>query len=546
MTLQATPTGTRKRWAGLAVLAAGLSMIVIDGTIVGVSLPAIITDLKLGLPQAQWVNSLYSIVFAALLLTAGRLGDRIGRRRLFITGVLVFVIGSLLAALAQEAVPLISARVIQGIGGALVLPTTLSTVNATFRGKDRATAFGIWGAVISGAAAIGPLLGGWLTSTFSWQWIFLVNVPLGAAVVAGALLTVPETRARITAPGLDVDGLLLSSLGFGFLVFGLIEGSSLGWWTPTAPLTVLGMTWPVTAPVSAAPVSLLAGAGFLTLFILWERHRARIGRSAILDLNLFNTGTFRWGNLTAMVVATGEFGLLFVLPLFLVNVAGLSALGAGVILAAMAAGAFIAGAQARHLSARIGAPNVVTLGLGLEIFGVLLLAVFLRPEASPGLLATLLAIYGLGLGLASAQLTQTTLADIAVERSGQASATQSTVRQVGAALGAAVLGGVLSFSLPRTMALTGVPDPAAKDLILQTRDSAGGLIAALREQGTAGAFGPRGPGIVQELASGFSDATRITLVVCSLFLAIGFAASLRVAAISRTSQNSPPPSDHTD
>ncbi|MFD0759314.1 DHA2 family efflux MFS transporter permease subunit [Arthrobacter ulcerisalmonis] len=448
MTLQATPTGTRKRWAGLAVLAAGLSMIVIDGTIVGVSLPAIITDLKLGLPQAQWVNSLYSIVFAALLLTAGRLGDRIGRRRLFITGVLVFVIGSLLAALAQEAVPLISARVIQGIGGALVLPTTLSTVNATFRGKDRATAFGIWGAVISGAAAIGPLLGGWLTSTFSWQWIFLVNVPLGAAVVAGALLTVPETRARITAPGLDVDGLLLSSLGFGFLVFGLIEGSSLGWWTPTAPLTVLGMTWPVTAPVSAAPVSLLAGAGFLTLFILWERHRARIGRSAILDLNLFNTGTFRWGNLTAMVVATGEFGLLFVLPLFLVNVAGLSALGAGVILAAMAAGAFIAGARARHLSARIGAPNVVTLGLGLEIFGVLLLAVFLRPEASPGLLATLLAIYGLGLGLASAQLTQTTLADIAVERSGQASATQSTVRQVGAALGAAVLGGVLSFSLP--------------------------------------------------------------------------------------------------
>lgn len=467
-------------------------MIVIDGTIVGVSLPDIITDLKLNLSQAQWVNSLYSVVFAAMLLTAGRLGDRLGRRRVFITGVLVFILGSLLAAVAQEAAPLITARVIQGIGGALVLPTTLSTVNATFRGKDRATAFGIWGAVISGAVAIGPLLGGWLTSTSSWQWIFLVNVPLGAAIIGGALLTVPETRARITAPGLDVDG-LLSSLGFGFLVFGLIEGSSKGWWRPTAPLTVLGMTWPVTAPVSAAPVSLLAGTGFLTLFVLWERHRARIGRSAILDLDLFITGTFRWGNLTAMVVATGEFGLLFVLPLFLVNVAGLSALGAGVILAALAAGAFIAGAQARHLSARIGAPNVVTLGMGREILGVLLLALLLRPEASPWLLATLLAVYGLGLGLASAQLTQTTLADIAVERSGQASATQSTVRQVGAALGAAVLGGVLSLSLPRTTALTGIPDPAAKDLIRQTRDSAGGLIAALRGQGTTGAFGPRGP-----------------------------------------------------
>ncbi|QCO98438.1 DHA2 family efflux MFS transporter permease subunit [Arthrobacter sp. 24S4-2] len=535
--LEAPATGARKRWAGLAVLAAGLSMIVIDGTIVGVSLPAIIADLKLDLSEAQWVNSLYSVVFAALLLTAGRLGDRIGRRRLFIAGVLIFLGGSLLAAMAQEAAPLISARVIQGIGGALVLPTTLSTVNATFRGKDRATAFGIWGAVISGAAAIGPLLGGWLTSTFSWQWIFLVNIPLGAAVITGAVLAVPETRARITAPGLDVDGLLLSSLGFGFLVFGLIEGSSLGWWTPAASLTVLGMAWPVTAPISAAPVSLLTGAVFLTLFVLWERHRARIGRSAILDLELFNTGTFRWGNLTAMVVATGEFGLLFVLPLFLVNVAGLSALGAGVILAAMAAGAFIAGAQARHLSARIGAPNVVTLGLGLEVFGVLLLSAFLRPEASQWLLAGLLAVYGLGLGLASAQLTQTTLADIAVDRSGQASATQSTVRQVGAALGAAVLGGVLSLSLLRTTALTGVPGAAAKDLILQTRDSAGGLIAALRGQGTTGTFGPQGPGIVQELASGFSDATRITLVVCSFFLVVGFAASLRVAAMSRRSRD---------
>lgn len=133
--LEAPATGTWKRWAALAVLAAGLSMIVIDGTIVGVSLPAIIADLKLDLSQTQWVNSLYSVVFAALLLTAGRLGDRIGRRRLFIAGVLVFVLGSLLAALAQEAGPLISARVIQGIGGALVLPTTLSTVNATFRGK---------------------------------------------------------------------------------------------------------------------------------------------------------------------------------------------------------------------------------------------------------------------------------------------------------------------------------------------------------------------------------------------------------------------------
>ena len=292
---QAPASADPRRWWGLGVLALGLSMIVLDGTIVGVALPRIIEDLQLTLTDAQWVNSLYAMVFAALLLTVGRLGDRYGRRNLFVLGVVVFVLGSITAARAQGAESLIASRALQGVGGAMVLPSTLSSVNATFRGKDRAVAFGIWGAVMAGMAAVGPLLGGWLTTSYDWRWIFLVNIPVGALVIVGAFLVVPQTRDGVQARGLDVDGLLTSGIGLGLIVFALIEGTSLGWWTPKADLTVFGVTWPASAPISPVPVAFAVGVLFLGMFVLWERHRARVRRDAILDLTLFSIPTFSWG-----------------------------------------------------------------------------------------------------------------------------------------------------------------------------------------------------------------------------------------------------------
>lgn len=301
---------TRNKWAGLGVLAVGLSMIVIDGTIVGVSLPTIIKDLNLDLNQAQWVNSLYSVVLAALLLSSGRLGDRFGRRKLFISGVVLFMVGSIFAALSVSASGLILSRVVQGIGGAAVLPATLSSVNSTFFGKDRTTAFAIWGAVISGMAAIGPLLGGWLTSSFAWQWIFIVNIPLGLAVLVGAVLFVPETRSPHDTSGLDVVGLLLSAIGFGLFVFAVIEGPTLGWWSADTVLHLGPINWPADAAISLVPITLAAALVALLGFFVWEKGRARRGRSAILDLTLFRVRTFSWGNSVAAMVAIGEFGLL--------------------------------------------------------------------------------------------------------------------------------------------------------------------------------------------------------------------------------------------
>lgn len=535
----APATGSaRTKWAGLGVLAAGLSMIVIDGTIVGVSLPTIINDLHLDLNEAQWVNSLYSVVLAALLLTSGRLGDRFGRRKLFMIGVVLFMAGSIFAALSHDAGGLILSRVMQGVGGAAVLPATLSSVNSTFFGKDRTTAFAVWGAVISGMAAIGPLLGGWLTSSFAWQWIFIVNIPLGLAVLVGAAFWVPETRTPHDTSGLDLLGLLLSAGGFGLFVFALIEGPTLGWWSAKSALHLGPVSWPGNAAISAVPVTLAAGIVLLLGFVLWEKRRARVGRSAILDLMLFRVRTFSWGNAVAATVAIGEFGLLLVLPLYLINILGLGTLNAGFVLAAMALGAFFSGASARHLAARMGPPTVVIIGLALETAGLLALGLVITSSTSIWLIAALLVVYGLGLGLASAQLTGTVLADIPTAVSGQGSATQSTVRQLGAALGSAVMGSVLAhYAVSRATGLLaaapGVPANQVDALAGQLRDSAGGVVPQLVQAGTHGPLGGAGPAAVDALSSGFAQAVSASVLTAAVFLFIGLVGSFFVAAASR-------------
>ena len=497
----------------------------LDGTIVGVALPAIIADLELNLTDAQWVNSLYAVLLAALLLSTGRLADRWGRKLLFLIGLAVFVGGSLTAALSGTAAALIAARAIQAVGAALIMPSTLSTVNAVFRGRYRAAAFGVWGAVISGAAAVGPLAGGVLTQWASWHWIFLVNIPLGAAIALAAVVTIPETRGDGLLPGADVDGALLSAIGFGALIFAIIEGPDLGWWSPQGELSVFGWSWPTDFPISVVPVAFIVAFIALVLFVIWENHRKKVQRSALLDLELFSFSTFSWGNLTAAMVAVGEFTLIFVLPLYLINGLGLSVMHAGLLLAAMAGGAFFSGAIARHIADKFGSAGTVLLGLGIEVTGVLILVFIIQGDTQGWLIAIPLTIYGLGLGLASAQLTGTVLRDIPVANSGQASATQSTVRQIGSAFGTAVGGAtmsvVLALTLPTTLNNVGVAGPGTNQLAEATRQSAGTVITQLREQGSASPFGEQTDVIVEALPDGLADATRGALMVAVAFLLLG-------------------------
>lgn len=511
------------RWKALGVLALGLALIVLDGSIVSVALPSIIGDLRLDITDAQWVNSLYAVVFSALLLLAGRLGDRIGRRTLLIAGVIVFTGASVLAGFAHSGGALILARLIQGIGGALIMPSTLSTVNATFRGRERAAAFGVWGAVMSGAAALGPLLGGALTSGLSWRWVFFVNIPLGILVIIGAVAWVAETRAEERGAGVpDMLGAVLSGLGLGLLVFAIIEASSLGWWHAHADLVILGVALRGPGGLSAVPVILALAAGLITAFLVRETRRRRQGRDVLLDVGLFSIPAFAWGNLTAGTVAIGEFALLFVLPLYLVDARGLSTMQAGLVLAAMAIGAFISGAMARHVAARFGAARTVILGLGLEVMGVLALALLLGAQTPYGVVVGVLVVYGIGLGLASAQLTSTVLADVPTGQSGQASATQSTVRQLGTALGASVSGALLSAGLGSGAAgMTG----SAAQMAQGVRDSAGSALVGFRAEGTGGAE-------ISQLVELFSSATRMSVLGAGVFLALGLIGAVQVARVA--------------
>ncbi len=527
---------TWKEWAALTVLSLGLGVIVLDGTIVGVALPSIISDLGMNLSDAQWVSSLYAVVLAALLLPTGSIADRLGRRKLFATGLVIFVLASVLAALATSAGHLISSRALQALGAAMIMPSTLSTVNVLFRGKARAAAFGVWGAVISGAAAVGPLAGGALTQWASWRWIFLVNLPIGAALLIATFFVIPETRGQGRPPGADAVGVVLNGLGFGSLVFAIIEGPATGWWAPTADMTLFGFTWPTTAPVSVVPVALVFAATLLTCFLFWENHRAKQGRSTVLDLTLFRLPTFAWGNVTAAMVAIGEFAILFVLPLFLINALGLEVMATGLILAAMALGAFFSGASARHLAARLGAPGVVVLGLMLEVIGVIFLAAILSPTGAGWMVAVPLVLYGLGLGLASAQLTGTVLRDVPVSQSGQASATQSTVRQVGSAMGTAFAGAVLAMTLkvsvPSAVEAVGITGEEARQLAKETASSAGTNIANMRAQ-ASGSGSESVLEAAQALTAGFADATRWALLAGTLFLLLGLVGAYRLRAATR-------------
>jgi EmrB/QacA subfamily drug resistance transporter len=434
----------RGRWIGLAMLSVGVAMIIVDATIVNVAIPSIISDLDLDSTQAEWINTIYALVFAALLITVGRLGDVFGRRRMYLIGLVVFIAASVAAGLAPTGDILLLARVFQGIGGAMILPATQAILNTNFQGRDRAIAFGIWGSVIGGMAAVGPLLGGFLTTYLSWRWAFFINLPIGLLAIAGTLHYIGESKEAGARPGFDLPGFVLITSGLGLIVFGLIEGRHYGWWSPvpTHPFTTLGWTWPSDA-ISIIPALMAVGAVALVLFAIVETRRRRAGKFYLFDFTLWRYRGFRYGNLAGTIVSLGEFGLLFALPLFLQGVLGYSAFQTGLVFLSLAVGAFFSAPLAARFARRYGPRWVVTTGMILEAVGIVTTTLLISTTVTGFMLAVPLFVYGIGVGFATAQLTSIVLSDVPVERSGLASGANSTLRQVGSALGIAILGTVL-------------------------------------------------------------------------------------------------------
>ncbi|PFG39657.1 EmrB/QacA subfamily drug resistance transporter [Georgenia soli] len=513
----------RFRWWGLLAISLGVALIIMDSTIVSVAVPSIVADLGISSTEIQWVQEVYTLIFAALLLTWGRVADRFGRRRIMLTGVTLFLLASVLCAVAGSGAVLITGRALQGLGGSMILPTSLALLNANFHGRERAIAFAVWGSTIGAMAAIGPLAGGWLIENASWRWAFGINIPVGVLIVAGLLLFVAESRETATGAlqRLDLRGALLSVVGFGALVFGLIEGRNYGWWAaePTAPFTVGGL--------SPVPFAFVVAFVALTSFVLWERARGRAGKGVVLDLTLFRIRSFANGNVTALIVSFGEFGLILSLPLWFQNVLGYTAFEAGLALLPLAVGAFLASGAVAGLSRRLSPIRVVRVGLLLEILAISSLALLIRPDSTAWLTSPVLFVYGMGVGLATAQLTSVVLAEVPVERSGQGSATQSTARQTGSALGIAVLGtaffSTLKLGTEDRLAAEVAANPAVQPLVDSVNATSGGVIARL-------AADPQTAFVADAARAAMTDGASLAAWIAAGALVVGLLSSLRIGA----------------
>ena len=538
---------TRNRWIGLVFISLAISLVIIDGTIVNTIFPSIIEDLGLTSTEVQWVQESYVLVFASLLLVWGSLADRIGRRKVLVIGLVTCVLASVWAGFSQDAAQMIMARVAQGVGGAMVLPTTLSLVNANFQGRERGIAFAVWGSTIGGMVAVGPVLGGWLATDFDWRWAFNINLPLGLLVIAGLLYWIGESKQEHREGGIDYVGAGISVVMFATLVFGLIEGRVYGWWqASTANVFTIGdFSWP-TEGLSIIPVSLGISFVFFVLFALWEKARERAHKNVLLDLDLFKIGSFRNGSIAALIISMGEFGLLFAIPLWLQNVLGLSAISSGLVLLWLAGGSFLASGIGGAMSGKLSATNAVRIGVALELIGIAGIALFGNIEGGWLSVAAWLMIYGMGIGLATAQLTGVIMVDVPNEKIGQASGSQSTVRQIGSALGIAVLGTILftSTQVASEQNLREVPLIASIDVAAQTElvegltdqvvDSAGAALPYVEAGMIQAGLPPQAAADIQAAANqGFTTGVQATGWAAAGFMALGFASTFAMGTKRR-------------
>ncbi|MDX6743971.1 MFS transporter [Actinocorallia sp. A-T 12471] len=478
----------------------------------------------------------YAIVFAALLLVVGRVADIVGARRVFVAGVVVFGATSVLAGLAPGGGLLIVARFLQGAGAAMLLPTSLALLNANFTGKARGQAFAVWGSTIGAAAALGPLLGGWLAEHASWRWAFGINVPLAVVIVLGVLAWVapsPRTGGR-----LDGVGAVLSVLGLGLLAFGLVEGRTYGWIETVRPLEVGGLTWDGgISPVLAALVGAVVALGAF----VWRQAALRRGGSAdkaLMDVGLFSRASFRNGNIATLIIGLGEFGIVAVLPLWLQFTLGYSALQSGLALLPVAIGSFIASGASFGMAGRVSALSMLRLGLALEVAGLAALAALASTGSSWWSIALILCVYGAGVGFATAQVTNVVLHAIPESSAGQASGIQSAFRQLGSALGIAILTTVF-FTTLNTRAHeelkdAGVPVAQAVQYGRVITDSAGAAIEGFAAE-------PQTRAVAEAGRTAMTDGVGLGGWLAAGFVLLGLIATIRIPKAAPDGSTVPQP-----
>jgi EmrB/QacA subfamily drug resistance transporter len=435
-----------RRWITLAIVVMAAFIVALDNSVLNVAIPTILRDLDTDLLSLQWVLTGYSLTFATFLIIGGRLADIFGARRMFIVGAALFGAGSLIASIANT-VPLLvfGEALIEGLGASLMLPSTISIISITFQGPVRATAFAAWASSFGAAVAFGPIIGGYLTTYYSWRWSFRINVIVAPVAIVGALLFMAPSPRGERRQRVDVPGALLVASGMFLFVFGLSEGATYGWFTPLRDFTVGPWTvWSADAPVALVPVAFTLALILLSAFVVVERAKERADRDPLFEFSQLRHLGFRYGLLTTTILSMGQLGLIYVMSVFLQDGRHLSAVDNGLWLLPIGVTIVIGSQLGGRLVRSVGATTVVRIGLTLEVLGLALVAFVISPDVTFVSLLPGFVLFGGGIGFAVAQLTNVVLSDVPADRAGSASGANSTVRQMGAALGIAVVGTLLT------------------------------------------------------------------------------------------------------
>jgi DHA2 family multidrug resistance protein-like MFS transporter len=447
-----------RRWWALGALSLVVLAVALPATILSVALPTLASALGANASELQWFVSAYTLVLAAGVLPGGLLGDRFGRKKVLVLALLIYAVGSVLAATAKNPGMFVAAQAVLGLGAAFVIPLVLSGLAVMFTAEERPRAVGIWAAANFLALPLGPIVGGWVLSNLWWGWVFLMNLPVLALALVAVLVLLPESRSP-ERPALDPVGIVASSTGLAVLTFGMVKAGQDGWGSAGSLGGILG------------------GLALLVAFGLWEKAR---GTRALIDLTLFANKRFLWGTIIAGLGIFAFFGLMYAAPQYFQAVLGTDAMGSGVRLLPLLGGMMVGAGGADRLAAKAGAKVTVTLGF-LVLAGALVLVTATTATSGYGLAATWSALGGFGAGLALATASSAALAAITEDRAGVASALMQAVQKLGTPLAAAILGSVMNAGYADNLTLTGLP-PQAADAV---RDSVFAGVTVADQLGSA-------------------------------------------------------------
>jgi EmrB/QacA subfamily drug resistance transporter len=489
-----------RKWWTLIAVSIAIFMLLLDITVVNVALPDIQRSLHSSFQDLQWVVDAYSLTLAAFLLTAGAMADLLGRKRVFVAGLVVFTASSVVCGLSSSSLMLNLARGVQGTGGAMMFATSLALIAQAFQGKERGTAFGVFGAVTGAAVAVGPLVGGVITSGIGWEWIFFVNLPIGVIAVTLTLTQVQESRDP-NATGVDWLGLLTFSGSLFLLVFALVRGNDKGW----------GSTQIV--------AFLLASLGLLVLFVIVERVQKR----PMLDLALFRRPAFTGANIVAFALSGSIFAMFLYLTLYIQDVLDFSPLQAGLRFLPITLLSFIVAPVAGRLSVRV--PIRMLLGIGLLLISIGLVAMT-AVDATSGWTTLIpgFAIAGVGIGLVNPPLASAAIGVVPPERSGMASGINSTFRQVGIATGIAGLGAIFQHSVTKSTTAALHASGHASEIISTAHGQLGTLLESGEVSQIASRLSPAArAALLGSYRVGFTDAFTDILIVGAVLALVGSA-----------------------